>query len=223
VDDDAMSEILSLVVVGGGEHARVLLDAARTRPDAWSILGYLDVAAVPETDARCSVRWLGTDDDAPSLIAPDVRFCLGIGPTGPEDRRSNAVERLSEVGADWASVVHAGSQVSPSVRIGQGVAVFAGAIVNSGARLDDHCVINSGAIVEHDASVGAFTHVGPGAAIGGGVVIGDHCVLGLGCRIRDHIEIGHRAQVAMGAVVVDHVSTGSLVVGVPARPRSPHG
>jgi acetyltransferase EpsM len=75
-------------------------------------------------------------------------------------------------------------------------------------------------VVEHDVVVGEHSHVGPAAAVGGGGDIGDEVLLGMGCRIRDHISVGRRARVAMGAVVVADVPPDTLVVGVPAKPRS---
>jgi UDP-3-O-[3-hydroxymyristoyl] glucosamine N-acyltransferase len=95
--------------------------------------------------------------------------------------------------------------------------VLAGAVVNTGARIGNHCIVNSGSIVEHDCELGEFAQVGPGAAVGGGARIGPGAYLGLGCRVRDHRTIGARALVAMGAVVVRDVADDERVAGVPAR------
>jgi acetyltransferase-like isoleucine patch superfamily enzyme len=51
------------------------------------------------------------------------------------------------------------------------------------------------------------------------VTIGEGAHVGLGAAVREGIDVGHRAVVAAGAVVIRDVAAGTLVVGVPARPR----
>ncbi|WP_394838064.1 NeuD/PglB/VioB family sugar acetyltransferase [Pendulispora rubella] len=202
-----------LIVLGGGEHARVVIDAARSRPGEWTELGYSDRQPVPATDERLGLSWLGQDDEVLEKYGERAFFVLGVG--DPRRRRLIA-ER--HPGVRWANVVHLNARVSPSVQVGHGIVVMAGAILNTGAKLGDHAIVNTGAIVEHDVSVGTLVHVGPAVAIGGGALIGDRATLGLGARIRDHVTVGADAVVGMGAVVVGNVETGLTVVGVPARP-----
>lgn len=209
-----------LVVVGGGEHARVVVDAARSRPDRWRVLGFSDAdpsarlaRLEPDLEAigddEALRAWLAQrTDDRPLLV-------LGVGGgTRPDDRRA-VVDRLG--GADWATIVHAAATVSPAAGLEPGVVVGAGAIVQTGASIGMHAIVNTGAIVEHDVRVGAWSHVGPGAAIGGGTRIGEGVFVGLGARIRDHVTVGDRAAIGMGAVVVADVAPGERVLGVPAR------
>lgn len=212
-----MSEPKNLIVIGGGGHARVVIEAARTRPDLWNVIGFTDPQPCEETCDRLDIDHLGDDDGyAPSRLYS--WYVLGVGGVGVSAVRKNLVERYGDAGSRWAAVIHAEATVSPTADIGAGTVIFAGAVVNVGARIGEHCVINTGAIVEHDVVVGSFTQVGPGAAIGGGASVGAGSYLGLGCRIRDHIRIGHRVLVGMGAVVVADVEDELAVAGVPAQP-----
>jgi acetyltransferase EpsM len=212
-----MESARDLIVIGGGGHARVVIEAARTRPDEWNVIGFTDPQPCNETVERLGVEHLGDDDGyAPSRFYS--WYVLGFGGVGVSAVRRNVVKRYADAGSRWATVIHSSAFVSTSARIGLGTVVFSGAVVNSGAVIGEHCVVNTGAIVEHDVQVGAFTQIGPGAAIGGGTVVGAGSYLGLGCRIRDHICIGHRVLVGMGAVVVSPVEDELAVAGVPARP-----
>jgi acetyltransferase EpsM len=209
-----MSERRPLVVIGGGEHARVVLEAVRSRPEVFEVLGYVDRAPTAIADAR----WLGTDDDfAPGGDWKDTLLVLGIGWSAAA-AREEVVRRYDARGATWATVVHAWARVSPRAVLADGAVVLAGAIVNGGASLGAHCVVNTGVVIEHDVRLGRNAHAAPGAVLGGGVDVGDHAFLGLGCRIRDHVRIGSRAVVAMGATVVGSVPDGVTVMGTPARP-----
>lgn len=207
-----------LVVIGGGEHARVLIDAAVSRPDLWQVRGFVDVAPCEETTRRAGLPHLGDDIAGLKLAAQeDVRFVLGIAGLGSRDLRAALAKRYEEAGARWATIVHTSAWISPSASLEGGVFVSARATVNSGARVEKHSVINTGAVIEHDVVVGEFAQVSPGATIGGGCQVGVNAYVGLGASVRDHVSIGESATVGMGAVVVSSVPARVVVVGNPAR------
>jgi acetyltransferase EpsM len=205
-----------LILIGGGEHARVVLDAAASLPGRWRVTAYADPLPQPDLD-RLGLAWLG--DDSTAATGLRGRSCIiAVGATAGAVRRQRIRLELEPSGLTWASVVHASATLSASATIGDGVAVLAGATVNPGARVDDHAIVNTGAIVEHDATIEAFVHLGPGAIVGGGTFIGRGTFVGLGARIRDHIRIGIDAVIGMGAVVVQDIPDRTTYVGVPARP-----
>ncbi|HYX12560.1 MAG TPA: hypothetical protein VE817_11265, partial [Candidatus Acidoferrum sp.] len=152
-----------LIVIGGGEHAAVVVDAARSAPDRWELVGFSDPDPGPDAEARLGLPWLGDDQavasrpveggsDKPSLV-------LGIG-LSVAARRA-AVDAFGT--ASWAVIVHAAAWVSPSATLGPGTVVLAGAVVNASATLGRHTIVNSRAVVEHDVELGDFAHAGPGA------------------------------------------------------------
>lgn len=204
-----------LVLVGGGEHAQVVLDAARSRPDDWLAVGFVDPHPRSELLAL-GLAWLG--DDAAAGDRLRGRHCiLAVGGIGETERRQAIARRFDSLGVTWATVVHARAVVSDTAAVGAGVAILAGAVINPGARIGEHCIVNTGAIVEHDVELEPFVHVGPGAVVGGGTTIGTGTYVGLGARVRDHIRIGWGAVIGMGSVVVQEVPDRVVVVGVPAR------
>jgi acetyltransferase EpsM len=212
-----------LVVVGGGEHARVVVDAARASGD-WEVLGIVDADPVERTRSLLSLDHLGTDAEYLASVvdvSPDRRaaLVLGIGSVGVPVARRAAVARydVAEAGA-WAAIVHPFAWVSPAAVLGPGAVVLAGAVVNAGAEIGAQAIVNSRAVVEHDAVVGAFAHLGPGAILGGAARLGEGAFAGMGCLIRDHVIVGPDTVVGMGAAVTADVPSGVTVVGVPARP-----
>ena len=216
---------LPLVILGAGEHARVVAEAAATRPAEWTVLGLVDRADAAVGGHRPpDVPPVLADDEtyadrlrnAPSHERP--RLVVGVG--ADMSVRRAIVDRYADL-ASWATVVHAAAWVSPTAVLEPGAVVLGGAVVNTGARIGAHAIVNSGAIVEHDVVIGPFAHVAPGAAVGGGATIGAGTLVGLGARVRDHIEIGRDAVVGMGAVVVESIPDDVVVVGDPARIRSP--
>lgn len=213
-----------LVIIGGGEHARVVADAARTRPDAWQLIGFTAASATEDQPNHPApdLPNLGNDASLASRIAAQPEadrpwLVLGFGASAANRRR--AAKRFGHL-ASWASVIHVTAWVSPSAVVEPGAVVLAGAIVNAGARVGAHTIVNSRAVIEHDVLVGELCHVGPGAVIGGGTRIGAGSSIGLGASVRDHVIIGDGVTVGMGAAVLGDVAAGLTVMGVPARPRA---
>lgn len=211
-----MAEPKKLIIVGGGEHARVVIDIARSRPDLWLLAGFADPEPQPETASRCGLHQLMSDFEALDR-AGESHFVLGMGQTDSSAARRRLADLYGLAGGRWATVVHASAWISSDASLDEGAVVCAGAMINTGATVGRHAVINTGAIIEHDVRVGEFAMVGPGAAIGGGTLIGAGTFIGLGCSVRDHVSIGGGTIVGMGSVVVKSLPENVRAMGVPAR------
>ena len=211
-----MNSPSDLVLVGGGEHAAVVLDAARL--SARVVVGYVDDSPTAMM-ARSGLPWLG--DDARVLGQADATahsYVIAFGALGRVVTRQAAVARYASHEVRFATIIHPRAIVAASAQLGAGAVVLAGAVVNPHAKVGAHAIVNTGAIVEHDVEVSDFAHIAPGAVIGGGARIGVGTTIGLGASVRDHCVVGSETIVGMGAVVVRSVPAGVIVAGVPARP-----
>lgn len=203
-----------ILVLGGGGHARVVIDALRQLSRV--PFGIID----PNLRAGSEVYGipvLGGDEVVASYHPDDVELVNAVGSTHLPFRRRNLFDRFAKLGYKFASVIHPAAVVAPDVVLGAGVQVMAGAVVQSGAVLGDNVLINTKASVDHGSHVGAHTHVAPGATICGDVRIGEGSLIGSGAVIIQGIEIGSGVVVGAGSVVVSHVADNTQVLGVPAR------
>jgi len=205
-----------LIIIGGGEHAGVLIDTAMAQPETWNVIGFVDQMPCEETILRFKIKKLGSDEDLDTILNnhPKAKLVIGVGDVS---RRNKIISSLSFSEDRWANLIHPSAIIASNVKLSHGVAVLSRVIIQTGTVINEHAIVNNGVVIEHDVFIGKNTHIGSGAVIGGGCNIGNNCTVGLGARIRDHVSIGSGVTAGMGSVVVTDLPENETVVGVPAR------
>jgi sugar O-acyltransferase (sialic acid O-acetyltransferase NeuD family) len=194
--------------------ARVLLDIIRCGGDH-DVVGFLD-----DDPARAGLRIdglpvMGGSGRFAELAAEGIEgiaFALGANRA-----RHALLERARAAGLQPITAIHPRAVVASSVRIGAGVWMAAGAVVNPGASIGDGTVINTGATIDHDCAIGDYANISPGCHLSGRTIIGRYAFLGTGAITLPDAEVGDDAIVGAGAVVLTQVPAGATVVGVPAQ------
>lgn len=206
------------VVLGGGGHAKILVDALQSCGGI-KLYGVLDVDRALWGESLLGVSILGGDNLLPELIEDGVNcFVVGLGSIGDHTPRKSLFDLgiISELHP--FTVIHPSATCSRWSSIGPGGQLLSGSIVNAGAELGTNVIINSGAIVEHDCVIGNHVHVATGARLASTVAVGEGAHIGAGATVKQSVCIGEHSIVGAGAVVVKDVLPNSVVAGVPARP-----
>jgi UDP-perosamine 4-acetyltransferase len=211
-----MTSLPHCVVIGGGDHARTVIDGLRSAGLAEPV-GILDPRR-STSDALDGVPVLGGDDVLTSLADRGITaFAVGVGGVGDNGPRRATYLRAVDAGLTPLTVVHPRAVIADGVVIGRGSFVAAGVVVNVGVVAGENVILNTGALVDHDCVLGDHVHVSPGAILCGAVRVGTMAHVGAGAVVRQHVSVGDGAVVGIGAAVVADVPGGSTVVGVPAR------
>lgn len=208
---------MRLVILGGGGHARVLIDLARL--SGLTVRCVLDDNAARHGTSLDGVPITDTIDQGLSQLGPAGHLAVNaVGSVGVPDARRAVYGRGVAAGFEFAVLVHACAVVAASARLGRGAQVLAGAVVGPGSVVGEDALINTRASVDHDCTVGPHCHLAPGVTLCGGVTLGPACHVGAGATVIQGRRIGAGSLIAAGAVVVDDLPAASRVRGVPARP-----
>src|SRR5437016_3942233 len=128
---------MRVAVAGAGGHAKVVADALLALADG-ELVGFLD-----DDQSLWGSPVLGFPVRGPisawSTYAID-RIAIAIG---DNHRRKRVFEQLVTAGAILTTVVHPRAVIGRNVRLGRGVVVLAGAIVNSDSSIGDNVILNT--------------------------------------------------------------------------------
>jgi len=202
-----------LVVVGAGDHGRVVLEILRATGEAPD--GFVEPgrAAAGEVDGLPVIGSLAE----PGWASPGTRFVVAIGDARA---RRDAFERCVAIGLTPVAAVHPTAHLLAGAVVEPGAMVCAGAVVGVAARVGADAIVNTGATVDHDNDLGVHSTIAPGAHLAGRVSVGEGAFVGIGASVREGCHIGDGAYVAGGAMVIEDVPPGARVAGVPARPMA---
>lgn len=200
----------SVIVYGGGGHAKVLLDLLAAI-GGYRVAGVVDDHLEPGSRLLgCPV--LGGKDVLSGLVDDGVSMAVnGVGGVGRPQARRDVFDRLAEAGFTCPTVAHPRALVERSAFVEDGVQIMAQAYVGSATRIGFGSLINTAAVVNHDCILGRHVGISPGALLAGNVTVGDGASVGMGATVNIGVVIGEGARIGNSAVVKSDVAPGAVV------------
>lgn len=202
--------IEKIVVLGAGGHSRVVVDALQS-------LGYA-THAIRVRDDKEELKGrdvLGCEVEVPMLPLDGFANLVHVA-IGSASLRQSLLESTDLSTDYWLTVIHPHATISQSASLGAGSFVAAKAVVGPCVKVGVGVILNHGAVVDHDCRIGDYTHIAPCASLGGGAQIGDRVLIGAGARVLPGVCVGSDAIVGAGSVVLSDIPPSQTWVGVPA-------
>jgi len=204
------NSIKDIVVIGAGGHAKVVISAL--------IESNIKIKGVLDDDQN---KWdrkvLNIPVIGPIENIKSGDYEWGIIAIGDNKIRKFVAEKYKGY-CKWISIIHPFSYVHPTVEIGEGSVVFAGAVIQPEVKIGKHVIVNTSASIDHDCIIQDYVHIAPEVHLAGRVEVGEGSFLGIGSSVIPYKTIGKWAIVGAGSVVIKDVPDCVTAVGVPAKP-----
>ena len=205
---------MNLVIIGAGGLAREAYDLANLcygNKTGFMVKGFLsdwptDIESMGYPPVLAKVANYDVEPD-------DVFFCA----IGEVYGRRKTVEIILSKGGKFINLIHPTAILSPSAKIGTGIAIKAFCVLSSDCIIDDFCYLQSSVILGHDVHIGRFCQVNSFAFFAGYVRIHDMVTVNAGARIVQNVVVEEQSVVGMGSVVLNRVKKGTTVFGAPAK------
>ncbi|MER3472561.1 MAG: transferase [Armatimonadota bacterium] len=198
----------AVAVIGAGGHARVVIGTLQAA-------GYTVGGVFDDDPTKWGTEILGVPIIGAVQEITRTGLAQAVIAIGDNAVRQKLARQLNDL--RWVSMVHPHAWVHPSVEIGAGSVIFAGAVVQPEAKIGEHVIINTGATVDHECIVADFSHIAPGAHLAGRVVIEEGVFVGMGSSVIQGCRVGAWSIIGAGAVVVRDLPAHVTAVGLPAR------
>jgi sugar O-acyltransferase (sialic acid O-acetyltransferase NeuD family) len=206
------------VIIGGGAFGREIADwIIHARKVSDSTISFVD--DVWATGELIAGRWkvIGNLSD----YRPVTSLSRHIVSVSNPDSRELVVGRMRNADLSFGSAMF-GTVASSAKRLlghntAQGLVMFPGSVISSGAKVGAFCHINLNSTVGHDVVLGNYCTLACGVDLMGGVKVGRGVTFGSGSRVLPGLTIGDRAVIGAGAVVMRDVPAGAKMLGNPAR------
>lgn len=204
--------MIPLWIIGGGGHARSVIDTARCT-GRYNVMGILDDRFGQETPGIDGVPVRGpiTADAVRTNGVENAVIAIGAN-----QARAAVAHRLDGF-VNWVTLVHPMAYMASNISVGEGSVVLAMCVIQPGASVGRHVILNTASTVDHDSAIGDYVHMAPGVHLAAHVSVGAGTLVGVGSCAIPGSSIGEWSIVGAGAAVVDEFSDNVTVVGVPAR------
>lgn len=206
----------NIVLFGAGLHANVCIDIIEKNNED-KIVGIIDSQVEIGTELY-GYPVIGRQENFVSL-KEKYNIQAGLITIGDNYARSFVRDYILSLihNFTFINAIHPSVSIGRNVKLGSGIVIMAGVVVNPDAVIESFCILNTGAQLEHNCVMGEFSHLSAGSITGGKVRIGKYSAITLGVTILDRLTIGENTVVGSGSLVMHDLPDNVLAYGVPAK------
>lgn len=205
----------ALGIFGAGGHAKVVADTV-ARGAVYRVHAYYDDNAERHGTLFYGERPIagGLDDLLADLRAG--RLAAAFVAIGHNVARERIGEAILRSGHTLATLIDPTAVVSPSVELGAGTLIVAGAILNADTVVGCHVIVNTGASIDHDCRIQDAVHIAPHATLCGGVNVGARTLVGAAATMIPGTSLPPDSTLGAGSTLCAAQSATGVYVGSPA-------
>ncbi len=206
----------NILIFGTGGHAKVIVDIIEQQ-GKYNIIGFIDKYN-NQKKITLGYKVLGNESSLKDIVSSYEIYGAIIG-IGDNSERLDCRNRIIKIIPNFKFIncIHPKSILGKDVILGEGNVLMAGVILNSSARIRNHCILNTNSSVDHDCLMSDFSSIGPNVTVGGNVKIGDYSAIGISTSIFHNVNIGNNCIIGGGSLVCNDTKDNSVYYGSPCK------
>lgn len=205
-----------VLIVGASGHAKVCIDIFE-KEDKYEIVGLIDLPGKVGTKFF-NYEVLGSEENIPTLFEKfgECKIFVAVGDAWLRHKISEKIKGIIS-NIDFISAIHPSAIIARGVKIGRGVAIMAGVVINSDCQIGDFAILNTNSSLDHDCILNEYGSMLPNSVTGGGVHVGAFSVISIGATVLHGVKIGDHSIIGAGAVLTKNCPDKTIMYGVPAK------
>ncbi|MBI9066037.1 MAG: NeuD/PglB/VioB family sugar acetyltransferase [Salinivirgaceae bacterium] len=206
----------NIVLFGGGVHASYCIDIIK-KEGKYNIVGIIDsINNIGEEISGYSI--IGRQEEI-NILIDKFNIDAGVITIGDNWSRKVVFDCIKQKSPKFKFVnaIHPSTIIGMNVKLGVGIVIMAGCIINPNSIIGDFCFFATGAQIEHDNCIGDFASISAGSITGGKVKLGKFSAITLGVTVMDRLSIGENTVVGAGSLVTKDIADNVLAYGIPAK------
>lgn len=206
-----------IVIIGAGQHARVVLYNAKCQ-GIYEPIGFFDGVPDHVGEERLGLPVLacyeGQDLKQLAKTYGTNLFFIGFGNM---HHRREVYQRFTAAGWEAVNIIHPDAVVSDEAVLGKGILIECGCLITPNPVIGDNVVVNTGSQVNHDNVVESHVYIASGVILSGGVTIRENTLLDDGVIVTLGRSVGRDCIIGAGAIVTKNIPDGKVAYGSPAK------
>ncbi len=205
---------MRLAIIGAAELGKLIASHAKN-DSGYDIIGYYDDFNTSETFNTYPV--LGKSDSVLNDYKAGKFDALMVG-IGYSHMKARAdIFNRFKGSVPFANVIHSSAYVDPTCKLGEGIFILPGVVLDLEVELADNVLLNTATKIAHHSKIGKHSFIAPGVTIAGLVNVGEKCFIGVGAILKDCLIIANSSIIGGGALVLKDTEENSVSVGSPAK------
>tara|TARA_R110000751_G_scaffold210384_1_gene314119 strand:+ start:33518 stop:34207 length:690 start_codon:yes stop_codon:yes gene_type:complete len=206
----------NILIIGASGHAKVIVDIIE-KQNKYRIQGFLDTYR-RKGEKLFNYPILGTEDDLRDIVEKHNIYGCFIA-IGDNYTRKVMAEKITSFNPEikFINAIHPTAILGKKVKLGNGIAIMAGVIVNSDSRIGNFCILNTNSFLEHDGAMHNYSSISSGVKTGGNLTLMECSSICIGATILENIIIENDTVIGAGALVNKNIPSLVVAYGVPAK------
>jgi len=206
----------NILLFGGGNQVHYTLDIIE-KENKYNVVGIID-SVHPIGSERFGHKVLGRQENLKDIIL-DYNVDGGIITIGDNWSRQYVYQSITKQIPDFVFVnaIHPSVIIGNNVKIGVGVVIMAGCIINPKSIVGDFTFFATGAQIDHDCIIEDYASVSAGSVLGGYVIVKRYSAITLGVTVVDRVTIGENTVIGSGSLVTKSIPGNVLCYGSPSK------